>query len=122
MDTLDDLVPDLSVLPRDLQFLVRYARFMDSAVRVPVVNIRVGAEAVVGVLPVAGDVMGWLAALYVLAAAVQHGVPGRVLTRMILRTLIDVSAGSIPLLGDVFDVVYRDKLANVRLLLQHRTR
>lgn len=120
--TLDELVPDISLLPADLQFLVRYVRFMDAAVRIPVVNVRVGADAVVGLVPVAGDFVGGLMSLYVLAAAIQHGVLGGILFRMALRTAIDFSIGSIPALGDVFDIVYRDKLANVRLLLEHRTR
>ena len=37
---LDELVPDLSLLPPDLQFLVRYARFMDAALRIPLTNVR----------------------------------------------------------------------------------
>src|SRR5688572_20243991 len=122
MTAFDDVVPDLSLLPPDLQFLVRYTRFMDAGLRIPVINVRVGADAVVGVVPVAGDVVGGLMALYVLAAAIQHGVPGGVLFRMAMRTLVDFLAGSIPFFGDIFDVFYRDKLANVRLLLQHRTR
>lgn len=78
--TLDELVPDISLLPADLQFLVRYARFMDAAVRIPVINVRVGADAVIGLVPVAGDFVGGLMSLYVLAAAIQHGVPGGILS------------------------------------------
>lgn len=122
MNPLDDVASDLSSLPADLQFLVRYARFMDSGLRIPVINVRVGADAMVGVLPIAGDVVGGLMALYVLAVALQHGVRGGILFRMAMRTLVDLLAGSVPFFGDVFDVFYRDKLANVRLLLQHRIR
>ena len=122
MDAFDDLVPDISLLPPDLQFLVRYARFMDAGLRIPLINVRVGADAAVGVVPVAGDVIGGMMALYVLAEAIRYGVPGAILVRMILRTLFDFALGTIPLFGDVFDAVYRDKLANVRLLLQHRTK
>jgi|SRR5690349_19646689 len=122
MSVFDDSTPDISHLPADLQFLVRYARFMDAGLRIPGINVRVGADAMMGVLPIAGDVLGGAMAVLILAAAVQHGVPGGVLFRMAMRTLVDFLAGAIPFFGDVFDVFYRDKLANVRLLIEHRTR
>jgi Domain of unknown function (DUF4112) len=120
--TIDDLVPDPSVLPSDLQALVRYVRFMDAAVRIPVIGVRVGADAALGVVPWVGDALGGMLSLYVFIVALRYGVPGWVLFRMVLKTAIDLGIGFIPVLGDVFDVLYRDKLANVRLLLEHRTR
>lgn len=120
--TIDELVPDFSSLSPDLQFLVRYAWFMDAAIRIPLVGVRVGADAVIGTVPVVGDVLGGVLSVYVLMAAWRHGVPPAILVRMALRTAFDLGLGSIPVLGDIFDVVYRDKLTNVLLLMQHRTR
>jgi hypothetical protein len=91
-------------------------------VRIPVVGVRVGGDAVVGLVPVIGDVVGGLMTLYIIGAAIRYRVPPAVVVRMLLRTAIDLAVGSIPFVGDAFDVFYRDKLANVRLLLQHRSR
>jgi hypothetical protein len=41
---------------------------------------------------------------------------------MAFKTALDLGLGTIPVIGDLFDVFYRDKLANLRLLLEHRTR
>ena len=120
--TIDDLVPDLSTLPPDLQSLVRYVRFMDAAVEIPVVGVRVGADAVLGVVPGVGDVLGGVLSLYIFMLALRYGVPGWILFRMALKTALDIGIGFVPVLGDVFDVFYRDKLANLRLLVEHRTR
>jgi hypothetical protein len=118
--TIDELAPDLSKLPAEIRTLVRFARFMDSAFTIPVVRIRVGLDAILGLLPVVGDLAGALMSLYVFCIAVRHNVPLRVLLRMALRSALDLSVGSIPGIGDLFDVIYRDKLANVALLIEHR--
>jgi Domain of unknown function (DUF4112) len=120
--TIDDLVPDFDALPLDLQALVRYVRFMDAAFRVPVIDVRVGADAIVGVVPVVGDVLGGVLSLYIFIVAVKYGVPPGILLRMAFKTVLDLGLGSLPVVGDLFDVLYRDKLANVHLLLEHRTR
>lgn len=120
--SIEELVPDLSVLPADLQALVRYVRFMDAALRIPLIGVRVGADAMIGVVPVVGDVLGGLLSSYILIVAVKYGVPPGILFRMAFKTALDLGLGSVPVVGDVFDVLYRDKLANVRLLLEHRTR
>jgi hypothetical protein len=117
----DELFGDESRLPPDLQRLVRYVRFMDAAFRIPIVGMNVGADAVIGVIPGVGDVVGAVFSLHVLFIARRYGVPPAVLLRMIFKTALDLGLGSVPFFGDIFDVRYRDKLANVRLLLEHRT-
>lgn len=116
---LDALVPDMTVLPRDLQLLVRYARTMDSGVRVPGIGIHIGADALLGLVPVVGDALSALVSLAVLSVAFRHKVPRRMLVRMATRTALDFGVGSLPVVGDIFDVAYRDKIANVRAILEH---
>jgi hypothetical protein len=117
--TLDALVPDVTVLPRDLQLLVRYARTMDSGLRVPGIGIHIGADALLGVVPVVGDALSALVSLAVLSVAFRHRVPRPLLLRMVTRTALDFGVGSVPVIGDIFDVAYRDKIANVRAILEH---
>ena len=51
----------------------------------------------------------------------RNGVSGYVLARMVLNILIDTIIGSIPLIGDLFDVAFKANLKNMRLLKEHYT-
>jgi len=55
VSVINDLVPDITVLPKDLQLLVRYARTMDSPFAVPGTRFRLGADAIVGLIPGIGE-------------------------------------------------------------------
>lgn len=92
---------------------------LDNAVRVPGTEYRIGADAIVGALPVAGDVVTGVASLYVVAEAARLGVPAPVLARMLLYVGADIAIGSVPILGDVADVAFKSSQWNVNLLEKH---
>jgi hypothetical protein len=109
-------------LPQDLIALRRFAYLMDQAFPVPGTNIRVGLDAVLGLIPGIGDVMGALLSTWVIAGALRHRVPARVILRMVLNISIDLIFGAIPVAGDVFDFLYEENMQNMRLLEKHRDR
>lgn len=92
------------------------ARWLDEAVRVPGTNTRVGLDALIGLLPVGGDLAGALLAGSALFIAARAGAPSSVLVRMAGNIAIDALGGTIPLLGDLFDVTWRANSRNARLL------
>lgn len=92
------------------------ARLLDAAVRIPGTNIRFGLDALIGLFPGVGDVTGAALSGYIVLAAAQLGVPPAVLTRMLLNLGVDALAGTIPLLGDLFDIGFRANLRNAALL------
>jgi hypothetical protein len=94
----------------------RLSRVLDSAVTIPRTNIKVGLDPIVGVLPGIGDVVPTAASAYIVAEAAALGAPRATLLRMCLNLLVDAVVGSIPLLGDAFDVAWRANDRNVRLL------
>ena len=98
------------------------ARVLDSAVRVPGTNMRVGLDAVLGLVPIVGDVAGGVFASYVLVQAARLGAPPSVLMRMLVNVGIDGLVGTVPLLGDVFDVGWKSSTRNVALLERHLDR
>ena len=53
---------------------------------------------------------------YILLVAAQEGAPTSVLTRMLGNIALDTIVGSIPLLGDLFDMGWRAQRRNVQLL------
>ena len=97
----------------------RLARVMDSAVGVPGTRLRFGLDAVLGLIPGVGDVVGAAASGYVVLAAARLGAPASVLVRMLLNVGVDTLVGTVPLLGDLFDLGFRSNSRNVALLERH---
>lgn len=100
----------------DLRRARAVARVLDSAVGIPGTPIRVGLDAVLGLIPGGGDVASAALGGYIVMAAVRRGAPKAVLARMVFNVLLDTVVGSVPVLGDLFDVVYRSNQRNVALL------
>ena len=113
--------PDES-LPRDLVALRRFARLMDEAVEIPGTNKRIGLDAAVGLIPGFGDALGALFSLTIVLAAIRHRVRFGVLGKMVTKILVDLMVGTIPVLGDVFDFLFKENVANIELLIRHRDR
>jgi hypothetical protein len=101
-------------LPRWAETLVR---FLDDGWRIPGTQLRVGADALGGLLlPVVGDALGALATLALFGLAVQRRVPHAVLLRMAANVGLDTLLGSVPVLGDAFDLVWKANRKNLQLI------
>src|SRR5215212_3013184 len=83
------------------------ARVLDSAVRIPGTNIRFGADSLIGLVPGLGDMAGAVLSGYIVLVATRLGAPTPVVARMLLNIGLDTLAGSIPVLGDLFDVAWK---------------
>ena len=94
--------------------LDRLAQFLDSGVSL--FGIRFGLDPIVGLVPVVGDVIMTVAAIYIVLEAATLGVRPRVIAMMLINVLIDFLLGAIPIAGEVFDVFYRANNRNIRLL------
>jgi len=90
------------------------AHLLDDAVRLPG-GVRVGLDPLLSVLPVAGDLAAAVLSTYVVAEAWRAGVPRRTLARMLLNVAVDVTLGSVPVLGTAADVLVRANQRNVAL-------
>lgn len=104
--------------PFSLKNLERFALLMDDRFRLPLLNIRVGWDFILGLIPVAGDVLTALASLYILVGAWRQGAGGGVLVRMLGNVGLDLLLGAVPLLGDLLDAHFRANKRNLRLLLK----
>ena len=111
---LDALPPDKRAA---VERLDRIATLLDS--QFSVFGIRFGIEPIVGVVPVLGDVaMGLWSGYLVLEAARQGASKGDV-AKMIVNVGLDTLIGSVPVIGSVFDVLYKANKRNVRILRRH---
>lgn len=119
-----DSQPRIERLARDdidaaLARVTLVARLMDSIVAIPGTNVRLGFDALIGLVPVVGDLVSQAIASYIIWEAHQLGVSKVTLWRMIGNSLIDTVIGAIPFAGDAFDVAFRANMKNLRLLQQH---
>jgi len=99
-----------------LRRVARLARLLDAQFRIPGTRIRFGLDALVGLLPAAGDLIMFIASLAIVIEAGRAGSGARPLMRMIINILLDLVVGAIPVLGDIFDVAFKANLRNARLL------
>ena len=92
---------------------------LDEAFLIPGTHIRFGLDAIIGLVPGIGDVLGGLASLLIPLTAWIRGVPYVTLVRMAANLGIGVLVGSIPILGDAFDIAWKVNRRNYRLLTRH---
>lgn len=92
------------------------ARSLDSAYRIPGTGIRLGWDSILGLIPGVGDAAALVPSAYIVYRAHRLGVPRGTLARMGLNVGIDWVVGSIPLIGDIFDVGFKANRRNVDLL------
>lgn len=112
-----------SALPNWIHLLVGMS---DDGLRIPGTNIRLGLDAIAGALvPGAGDALGGLTAAMLMFVAWRRGASRDVLWRMFGNAALDIGVGSIPIVGDVFDVGFHANRRNLTLLeefLKRRSR
>ena len=94
-------------------------RLMDGAFVLPGTTFRLGLDAIIGLVPVAGDVISGLVSSYLIWEARQLGAPRWLIVRMMANTLLDTTIGAIPVVGDAFDVMFRANMKNMALLRRH---
>ena len=107
-------------LPPDLMALRGFAHFLDEAVAIPGTKRRVGLDAILGLVPGIGDLLGALCSLWIVFGALRHRVPFLTVARMIWNILVDTVVGAIPIAGDLFDVFWESNVWNVELIVRHR--
>jgi hypothetical protein len=83
---------------------------------VPGINRPVGLDAIVGLVPVLGDVVTTAMGAWLVWEARNLGTSKLHLLRMAGNIGVDTLVGAIPLVGDLFDFVFRSNSRNLRIL------
>lgn len=99
--------------------LDRLSWWLDQSFRIPGTRFRFGLDALIGMVPVAGDVVGLALSAWVMRQAHRCGAPRKLLYRMGGNALMDAVAGFIPVVGDVFDFFFKANRRNADLLREH---
>jgi len=92
---------------------------LDEAFRIPFTRFRFGIDGIIGLVPGLGDVIAGILSLIIPIAAWTRGVPYIAVMRMGVNLTIGVLVGSIPFLGDAFDVAWKPNRRNYQLLQRH---
>lgn len=101
---------------RRLARLERMANTLDTKFRLPVIGIPVGWDSILGLVPGLGDFVTVGPGAWTIIEGHRLGARRRVLARMAFNTGVDAVLGSIPLIGDAFDLVFKSHRRNVSLL------
>jgi hypothetical protein len=94
-------------------------RLLEGMFDVPVLGRKVGLDALLGLVPVAGDVIAAALGLYLVWEARNLGMPRWQLWRMAGNVGVDTLIGAVPLAGDLFDFLYRSNTRNLKIVRKH---
>lgn len=94
----------------------RLEHLLEGAIRIPGLGTRVGADALIGLVPGVGDAAMAAMGLYLVWEARNLGASRWVLVRMLGNVGVDALLGSVPVAGDVFDFFFRSNSRNLKLI------
>ena len=95
------------------------AKLMDSQFLIPGTKIRFGLDAIIGLIPGAGDFASFIVSAIMLSTLSKRGASGYLLARMTANIVVDALVGAIPVLGDIFDVAFKANERNLKLMKEH---
>jgi hypothetical protein len=99
--------------------VVAMEKLLERSLVIPGINMPVGLDALVGLVPVLGEVVTAAMGAYIVWEARNLGLPKRKLARMGANVLFDTAIGAIPLIGDAADFLFRSNTKNLKILLKH---
>jgi hypothetical protein len=94
-------------------------RVLERSFTIPGINQPVGLDAIVGLVPVAGDLISAALGAWIVWEASNLGLPKWKLWRMAGNVLFDSAVGAIPVAGDVFDMLFRSNTRNLKIVRRH---
>jgi hypothetical protein len=103
----------------DLKWLERISTLLDSQFNIPGTKFKFGLDPLIGLVPFAGDASTFMISGMMVVYMARYGVSTKVLILMMLNVILDSTIGAIPVIGSIFDFVYKSNDRNIRLLKQH---
>jgi hypothetical protein len=111
---------NVSHTPR-LKRMRQLSQLLDSAIVIPGTKQRIGLDPILGLIPGGGDTVSAALSGYIIIEAARMGLPRKALIQMVANLVIDTVIGSVPVLGDVFDVFSKANLRNLQIVTQQQT-
>lgn len=92
---------------------------LERSFRIPGINYPVGLDAIVGLVPVVGDLITAAMGAYIVWEARNLGLPRWKLWRMGANVAFDTALGAVPVVGDAFDLLFRSNTKNLKIIRRH---
>ena len=86
---------------------------------IPILNRRVGLDALLGLVPVVGDFAAAALGAWLVWEARNLGMTRFQLIRMGARVGFDTLLGAVPVIGDAADLFYRSNTRNLKTIKRH---
>ena len=102
-----------------LQYVQKMSTLLDNQFRIG--KFRFGIDPLLNIIPVAGDIFGFIMSVIIILTLVQHGASGKLVVKMLGNAALDAMVGTIPILGTIFDFGFKANTRNVKLLKEHYT-
>ncbi|NCP13785.1 MAG: DUF4112 domain-containing protein [Sphingomonadales bacterium] len=99
--------------------VIAMERLLERSFVIPGTTVPIGLDALVGLIPVIGDLVTSAMGAYIIWEARNLGLSKWKLARMGANVLFDTAIGAIPLVGDAADLVFRSNTKNLRMILKH---
>ena len=106
----------------EIERLDRLADLLDSRFRIPVIDVRFGLDAILGLIPGVGDFAALLPTAYLIREGRRMGASNGVIGRMTVNAALDFVVGSIPVLGSLWDIWFKANRRNMALLREEIAR
>lgn len=119
----DELDPALKrAISRELSpWVERFVRLSDELIRIPGTDIHIGLDPIIGFFfPGVGDAVTGASSIALLLLALRERIPTVAIGRMIANVGLDTLLGSLPFLGDAFDVYFRSNRRNLEIIEKYR--
>lgn len=99
-----------------LKYLDSYSKLLDA---IPGLPIKIGLDGFIGLIPGAGDLITALISLFIFILADQLELPCYIKFKMTCNLFIDFIFGCIPILGDIFDVIFKANIRNCKIVKKY---
>tara|TARA_B100001250_G_scaffold360555_1_gene338090 strand:- start:1350 stop:1709 length:360 start_codon:yes stop_codon:yes gene_type:complete len=107
------------ILEEKLTRLRQLSENLDESFTIPGTNIKFGIDALIGLVPGGGDLIGGLFSLYLLRTAIKMKLPKSAIISIMFNIIIDTTIGIVPVIGDIFDILWKSNKRNMRIIEKH---
>ena len=107
------------ILEEKLTRLRQLSENLDESFTIPGTNIKFGIDALIGLVPGGGDLIGGLFSLYLLRTAIKMKLPKSAILSIMFNIIIDTTIGIVPVIGDIFDIFWKSNKRNMRIIEKH---
>lgn len=102
-----------------MRWVDSFSRLLDTKFRIPGTKVRFGADFLLGLVPGVGDAISLGLSGLLIATMAKNGASPRLVLRMLSNVGLDAVVGTVPILGNLFDLFFKANTRNLDLMRQY---